>query len=330
MNVSPLRFNESAGANPADIKISVYDFQHWAESWVFDAQYRQYSKATIANNKFIHAKVLWFAREQRIDVIDVNSLRRFLTYLREPTARWGNANHVACQRPASRRTVDSYYGVLVSFFNWCVNQRYIDASPMSALERPLKSKRKIEPFSDDELRRLIKATAKSKYPVRDNAAIHLLLGTGLRASEFCAVKCRSVSWDSRAIRVIGKGDKERVVRFGSHTRRLLFDYARSRGGLHDTDYLFTNEKGNPFTRSGLSQVIKRLGVKAGMKRERICPHTFRHTFATNYLIDGGNVYALMELLGHETLAMTNEYVKFAQTFLELQNRRHAPDDALYR
>jgi site-specific recombinase XerD len=329
MKQSAHPFGAARNQLSGNVQISVYDFRHWSESWVFDAQYRQCSKNTIENHSFIHAKVLWFCEHRDISIIDANALRRFFIYLREPK-RWNNPSHNACQESASRSTVDTYHAKLITFFNWCVKQDYIDISPMKGLDRPLKSKRKIEPFTDEELRKIIRAAEKSKYAVRNTAAIHLLLGTGLRASEFCAVQCYSVDWDKRSIKVIGKGDKERVVRFGSHTRRLLYDYAKTRGGISGLKYLFLSEKGEPFTRWGITQLIKSLGVTADLKRDRICAHTFRHTFATKYLIDGGNVYALMELLGHETLAMTNEYVKFAQNYLELQHRMHAPDDALYR
>jgi integrase/recombinase XerD len=132
---------------------------------------------------------------------------------------------------------------------------------------------------------------------------------------------------------LGKGNKPRTIYFGRDTKKQLWRYLQTRP-VQDDEPLFLSMRGtlagDPLTRAGLLQLIERLGKMAGIKGVRVSPHTFRHTQAVTFLNNGGNVFALQQLLGHEDLSMTRRYVAIADADLENQARRFSPVDSLKR
>ena len=206
---------------------------------------------------------------------------------------------------------------------------------------PENNKDQVAPFTSEEVQRLLTAARASNYPRRDEAICIFLLDTGVRVSEMCNIRLDDIDWDTRKVTVLGKGQKERAVYFGHQTRRTLWNYLsedsrnpRAREKPKGTSPLFVSEvgirSGEPFTRYGMRRLISRLGKRAGISGKRCSPHTFRHTFAVEFLRAGGNVFTLKELLGHTSLHMTNRYVSFAQADLENQHRQFSPADRMRR
>jgi site-specific recombinase XerD len=126
----------------------------------------------------------------------------------------------------------------------------------------------------------------------------------------------------RRLSVVGKGNKRRVVAYGAKTARALWAYARDAAPER---ILFEGERG-PLTRSGLQQVMTKLGLAAGVRD--VHPHRLRHSFAIEFLRQGGNVFTLQAILGHTHLQMTQRYVAIAQADVVVQQRKHAPGDRL--
>ena len=137
--------------------------------------------------------------------------------------------------------------------------------------------------------------------------------------------------DERRCTVLGKGNKKRLIYFGRKTNRALRHYLRRRRHLADSP-VFLGERGPDSSEglhpNGLRQLIQRLGHAAGLKAVRCSPHTFRHTFAIEFLRVGGNQFTLKEILGHTTLQMTNKYVALAQADIQNQHRQYSPADRL--
>lgn len=204
---------------------------------------------------------------------------------------------------------------------------------MSRLRPPKASSDQIRSFSDENLIRIERAATESEHP-RRNLAIHFLLfDSGMRASELCSLKMRDLDLQGRCCTVVGKGNKRRLVYFGRKTRKAVWNYLKEQPRDAD-DPVFLADRGKnhqePLTRSGLHQLIQRLGRQAGLQGVRCSPHTYRHTFAIGFLRAGGNVFSLQQLLGHSNLSVTQRYCALAQGDLENQQRQFAPADRLDR
>lgn len=163
--------------------------------------------------------------------------------------------------------------------------------------------------------------------------IYLLLDTGMRASELCALTLADVNRSSGDLRVLGKGNKWRTVHMALSARRALWRYLEAhRRGAEVGEPLFTGFRGHtpgaPLTKFGLSQLIRKAGERAGIEGVRCSPHTFRHTFAINFLRNGGDLFQLQALLGHEDIAIVRRYVQYAEQDLANAHRKASPADRM--
>jgi integrase/recombinase XerD len=196
----------------------------------------------------------------------------------------------------------------------------------------------IEPFTHDEIKALLVAadhskpwktrrgkTAQSKRPTanRDRAIILTLLDTGIRAQELCDLTIADYDQKRGRLHVRhGKGDKQRFLFLGDRCRKALWRYLADRQAKPGAP-LFTTRTGEHMERNNLRHTLQRIAEQAEVPN--VYPHRFRHTFAINYLRNGGNVFALKEILGHESLDTVLIYVKMAELDLEL-SQKHSPVD----
>ncbi len=163
--------------------------------------------------------------------------------------------------------------------------------------------------------------------LRDQAALELLYGAGLRAAELCSIRLDSLSLERRELIVMGKGAKERRVLFGQPAARAVEAYlSRSRpmlvAGARGHQALIVNWRGGPLTARGLALIVERRAVAAGLTGG-LHPHTLRHSFATHLLNGGADLRTVQLLLGHESLATTQKYLHVADpTLRQLYHRCH--------
>ena len=174
----------------------------------------------------------------------------------------------------------------------------------------------------DEIRRLINIhNVNTHVGARWNAIVSFALDSGVRASEMCSLRMEHLDLTGLRAKVMGKGRKERFVPFGSGTARSLRRYIhayRPEGG----ETVFRTLEGKALTLNGLENIIKRVRVATGIDRLHI--HLLRHTFATWYVVRGGDSFRLQEILGHTTLEQTREYVHLASQIREsLASEREA-------
>jgi integrase/recombinase XerD len=184
-------------------------------------------------------------------------------------------------------------------------------NPAAAVALPRRTRTLPRTLSPGEAERLI-AAANGVAPraLRDRALVELLYGAGLRVSEAVGLDKNGVDLDDRLVRVIGKGDKERVVPIGRQAVQALRRYlARGRPYLdrRHRPELFLNARGGPLTRSGAFLVLRRLAAVAGLEADRVHPHLLRHSFATHLLEGGADLRSVQEMLGHADLATTELY-----------------------
>ncbi len=184
-------------------------------------------------------------------------------------------------------------------------------NPAAEIALPRRTRRLPRTLSAGEAERLIEAAnGVTPRALRDKALVELLYGAGLRVSEAVGLEKNGVDLDERAVRVLGKGGKERVVPLGRQAAEALRRYlARGRPHLdrRRRPELFLNAKGGGLTRSGAFLILRRLAGTAGLEPGRVHPHLLRHSFATHLLEGGADLRSVQEMLGHADLSTTELY-----------------------
>jgi len=157
----------------------------------------------------------------------------------------------------------------------------------------------------------------------------ILLDTGLRIGELVNLKMDDVHMDEGYLKVLGKGDKERIVPIGKFVQMELLHYIekiRPQPYGSDYDKLFLSRGGKPITVNTVKLVFSRLARSSGVNR--LHAHLCRHTFAINYLLNGGDIFSLREILGHTTLEMVNNYLHFTSSQITAQHHKYSPMDRM--
>jgi integrase/recombinase XerD len=184
-------------------------------------------------------------------------------------------------------------------------------NPAAEIELPRRTRKLPRTLSAGEAERLIEAAAgTTPRALRNRALVELLYGSGLRISEATGLDKSGVDLDERIVRVVGKGNKERVVPVGRQAVEALRRYlSRGRPYLdrRHRPELFLNAKGGPLTRSGAFVILRDLAGKAGLEPGRVHPHLLRHSFATHLLEGGADLRSVQEMLGHADLSTTELY-----------------------
>jgi site-specific recombinase XerD len=245
-------------------------------------------------------------------------------------------------RRLSKKSLLNIHTGLSSLWSWALREGYVDRHVLRLVPRPRPEQRVIVPYSREDVQGMLAACnvtrmydRPGKRPcqntrstgLRDVAIIHLLLDTGLRASELCELQVKNLNMEAQWLHVFGKGSKERLVHFGRGTSKAIWRYLASRSDKRQDDPLFVSygQIGAGLTRTGLRILMGRLGAKANVTPAANC-HRFRHTFAINFLRNGGDVYALQMMLGHSTLDMVKHYLSMAQVDVANAHRRASPID----
>jgi integrase/recombinase XerD len=207
-----------------------------------------------------------------------------------------------------------------SFYKYCLIEQIITINHADLLEAP-KTKRALpDVLSFEEIEQLIGAIDLSKpEETRNKAMLETLYSCGLRVSELTNLKISCLFLQDEFIKVIGKGNKERIVPIGGDAIKYISIYI-SQLRIHQKiangyeDYLFINRLGKNLSRVMVFYVIKDLALKAGIKKT-ISPHTFRHSFATHLIEGGADLRAVQEMLGHESIITTEIYTHLNKDFL---------------
>lgn len=205
-------------------------------------------------------------------------------------------------------TVRTRYRGLHRFCGWLAAEDEIPANPMTGVDLPRVRERPVPILTDEELERLLKACAgKGFVERRDTAMIRVLLDCGVRVSELCGMRLMtSADLDNHMALVLGKGDKIRPVYFGDKTTAAIDTYLRARASSRWThlDSLWLSQRG-PMTPDGVREILRARGAQAGI--DDLHPHRFRHTWAHDFLMAGGQERDLKRLAGWSSDAMLERY-----------------------
>ena len=215
-----------------------------------------------------------------------------------------------------------------SFFKYLAIEEHIESDPSELLVAPRLGRKLPETLSIEEIDQLIGAIDLSQSEgQRNKAIIETLYSCGLRVSELTNLKISQLYLNKGFIRVIGKGDKERLVPISQKAIKEIQNYYPYRNQLNidknSEDILFLNRRGKQLTRVMVFTIIKRLATMIGLEKN-ISPHTLRHSFAT-HLIDGGaDLRAIQEMLGHESIMTTEIYTHLDRDYLRETIIGHHP------
>ena len=198
------------------------------------------------------------------------------------------------------------------------------------LKQPRTADQIIEPLTQEEIGRLFSAVNPNTFlGSRNTALISLMLDTGLRLSEVADLKEPDIHVEGQYVKVMGKGSKERLVSFGKSCQRALLDYLhhfRVAPADEGVDSFFVTIDGYSMTPTAIQSLMKRLARSSGLAR--LYPHLLRHTYATMFLLNGGDIFLLKQNLGHSTLSMVEQYLHVASSVAAVRSQGFSPLDRL--
>ena len=209
---------------------------------------------------------------------------------------------------------------LKSFFNFLFYQNYTSQNVAELIDAPKLSRKLPDTLSFEEIDKLINSIdVSTEQGTRDRAILEVLYSCGLRITELLNLKLSEIQLDVEIVKVIGKGNKERIVPIGSDAIKYLRIYLvnyRNKRMISDEfkDFVFLNLKGTPLSRISVFNMIKKQASLIGL-RKSISPHTFRHSFATHLVEGGADLRAVQEMLGHVSITTTEIYTHLDNQFL---------------
>ncbi len=238
--------------------------------------------------------------------VDLNDLRDFLVYI----------NKIGVGALTQARIISG----IKTFFKYLLLEDLITSDPSELLEAPRLGRKLPITLSISEIDKIEEVIDLSKPEgTRNKAIIETLYSCGLRVSELCDLKLSNLFFNEQYIRVIGKGDKERLVPIGSSAIKYIQIYTNEiRNHLQiqkgNEDIIFLNRRGRRLTRVMIFTIVKNLVEKAGIDKV-VSPHSFRHSFATHLVEGGADLRAVQEMLGHESITTTEIYTHLDREYL---------------
>ena len=257
---------------------------------------KKYSDNTIINYEIDIDRYEKFLKKnnKKINNIKYKDVLDFISYIKD--------NHKST-------SINRCLSSLRSYYNYLLKENIVDTNPFKLVNSMKKEKKLPEYFKYNEYVELVNSIdINSNLGIRNRCIFEVLLCTGCRCSELVNIKLCDIDLDNREIKVLGKGNKERIVYLGSYAIDSLNMYLSVRDELSkkDNKYLFVNHLGNKLTTRGVRDIIDKILLKSSLNL-KITPHTFRHSFATMLLNEGCDLKSVQELLGHVSLSTTSIY-----------------------
>jgi integrase/recombinase XerD len=242
-----------------------------------------------------------------LDTINLKTLQNFIHWIHE----------LGMTATSQARIISG----LKSFFNYLILEDIIQSNPTELLEAPKTARKLPDTLAFEELEKLFDAIDMSTQEgTRNKAILETMYSCGLRVTELTELKISNIYADVEFIKVIGKGNKERLVPIGASALKFIQIYIENiRAHIvpkkNAEDILFLNRRGGKLSRVMIFYIIKELTNKAGIQKN-IHPHTLRHSFATHLVEGGANLRAVQEMLGHESITTTEIYTHLDRNFLK--------------
>lgn len=258
---------------------------------------KKYSDNTVLNYELDIDKYEFFLKTKKLGVknIEYKDILDYISYLKDEHKSTSINRNLSCLR---------------SYYNFLIKNNYIKNNPFNLIHSMKKEKKLPEYFKYNEYETLVNNIDTSNdLGIRNKCLFEVLLCTGCRVNELVNIKLDDIDINNQEIKVLGKGNKERIVYLGSYAVDSLNDYLSIRSnimGKNNNNYLFLNHLGNKLTTRGIREIIDKILLKSSSNL-KITPHTFRHSFATMLLNEGCDLKSVQELLGHVSLSTTSVY-----------------------
>ena len=230
-------------------------------------------------------------------------------------------------------SVADKYTSLRVFYNYLVQTERLLKSPLEHLHKPKVPKRHARIITNKEVLEIINYFDKNTFVgYRNYMMMCVLFGTGMRRGELLGLTLLDIHFDEDLITVVGKGNKERSIPLSLYLKKVLKKYISLRDtlckdkGSTFTPALLISQSGDRLSVHGIDTVFRQLKQNLQIPKGRLSPHTWRHTFAKSFLLNGGDVFTLQRLLGHEDISTTQIYIEFTEKELKVQNDRFNPLD----
>jgi site-specific recombinase XerD len=267
---------------------------------------------------------------ESLDSIDKKLLREYVLYLLQRNKFENHPYTPVKIEPLSTATIHAHVRTLRAFSSWLVGEGLTEENIARDLKPPKLVKKAVSTLSDEEILAILHTFDLNNHcEARNLTTFMLLLDSGLRIGELVSLKMEDVHMTEGFLKVMGKGKKERIVPIGNSAQkalqRYLFRY-RATPAHQGIENVFLSVHGTPLTGNSMKLMFARLGRRSGV--QRLHAHLCRHTFATRFLVNGGDVFTLQQILGHSTLEMVRHYVNLASNDVIIQHQRCSPLDRL--
>jgi len=308
---------------------------HAIEGMILEKRADGKSLNTISNYRVAFKKLqLFLGDDPPLRSVTREQLVAFFAWLRDDYISEPDGVAPRGQIKLSGKTRRNIHTDLSALWTWAVAGGHVDRNIIRSISAPSFEDPVIIPLAREEIEALLKAcehTAVSSHrptAERDRLIVRLLLDTGIRAQELCDITIGDLNLAANTIKVTGKGRKQRIVYFGRRTAKSLWVYLAPRiTTAKPTNPLILVEDRNdprPMTRNVLGHLLRRMGRRAGIAN--VHPHRFRHTFATNYLRNGGMESVLQDLLGHSDPEMVRRYAHLVESDRAADHAQASPVD----
>ena len=268
------------------------------------------SSYTILNYRIDLKQARGFLQNKEVQKIDRLDIRKYLAFLKG--------------KNLTKRTIARKLSCLRSFFRFLAREGYIGSSPVAGISS-LKLEKRLPVFLNvDKVEKLIESPdSETLRGLRDRAVLETLYSTGMRVNELVGLNIGRVDFIGGMVKVYGKGKKERLIPIGDKALRAIRDYlAKQTTKKKDSQPLFLNKNNKRLTDRGIQNLVNRY-IKIASLKEKISPHTFRHSFATHLLDKGADLRSVQELLGHVSLSTTQIYTHITTEHLKsVYNKAH--------
>lgn len=277
--------------------------------YMYHCKSKGFTRATIKNKNQEYKQLFEYLKVNR-GITDLESVTTFdlKAYLRKKQ-----------KDGLQPQSIVSMFKMIRAFFEWCYKEEYLKENIAKKVELPKVPKKVLKGFTTGEVQAMIDAFSYKNYlEARNKAIIAMLSDCGLRAMEIRSLKTINVKETSLLIN--GKGNKERIVFISPVLKRILIRYERLKGQYFKnkltTDHYFLSYTGKDITHVALDNIIKEAGRRAKITGKRVSPHTFRHFFSVQFMLNSGSkdIYTLSKLLGHSEITTTQRYLQSLEDF----------------
>lgn len=224
------------------------------------------------------------------------------------------------------KTISHYITCLKEFYKFLQMNEQINENPLEFISLPKTPKTLPNALSKEEINLLLNYIPNNSLEFRNKAMIELLYSSGIRISELINIKVYDLDLINSTVKIMGKGNKERLLPIGEYASNILKIYIENHRNQilnkRNSDYLFPSKKSEQITRNGFFIILKEIAHKVGIKKD-FSPHTLRHSFATHLLDNGADLRSIQELLGHSNISTTQIYTHVSNKHLrEIYNNAH--------